>query len=529
MIRIRQIKIDVLKDNNDLLVDFILKKLKINRKQLIDYVIIKRSIDARDKSLIYYVYEVNVSVSNEAEVIKRVKSNDIFLSPSLDYQMVSSGNLKLNYRPIIVGSGPAGLFCAYILALKGYKPIVIERGECVEKRVETVEKFFKTGILNENSNVQFGEGGAGTFSDGKLNTLNKDENNRGRFVFETFVKHGAHPQILYSNKPHVGTDVLVNVIKNLREEIKSLGASIMYNSCLTDIIISDNKVSGIVVNNKDKISCDCLVLAIGHSARDTFKLLHDLNIDMKAKPFAVGVRVQHSQDFINLNQYGIKYAKVLPPADYKLTYTTKCGRGVYSFCMCPGGYVVNASSEDNSLAINGMSYSKRDSMNANSAIIVTVSPNDFGNNPLDGISFQRNLEEKAFKYGNGKIPVQLLKDYKNNVVSTGFLGLKPIFKGDYCFSNINDILPDFINDSIKEAFINFDKKIKNFSSDDTILAAVESRTSSPIKIIRNEFLESNIGGIYPCGEGCGYAGGITSASIDGVKVAEEIIKKYYYI
>lgn len=527
MIRVRQLKIEVTLDNKENLIKAISKKLKVSKDSIKDIKIKKQSLDARNKNEIYYVYEVDVSLDNENQVLKNNYNNqDIFISPKEDYNFKITGKEKLRKRPIVVGSGPAGLFVAYLLAENHYNPLVIERGEKVEDRIITVNTFWETGKLNPESNVQFGEGGAGTFSDGKLNTLVSDKDNRGKKVLETLVLCGAPHDILYSYKPHIGTDILTKVVKNMRNKIIEMGGEFLYNTCLTNIEINNNRIVGIEVNNKDKLECDTLVLAIGHSSRDTFKMLLDNNVNMEAKPFAVGVRVEHSQNMINESQYGEKYKNLLGSASYKLTYKSTNNRGVYSFCMCPGGYVVNSSSEENRLAINGMSNHNRDSENANSAIIVTVFPRDFGNNPLDGIKFQRLLEEKAYKLGKGNIPVQLLRDFIDNKISTTFKNVKPIFKGDYKFSNLNELLPNEINLALKEAFPYFGKKIKGFDNDDTILAGIESRTSSPVRIIRNDDFESNIGGIYPCGEGAGYAGGITSASMDGIKVAEAIAKKY---
>lgn len=526
MLRVRQIKVEVEQDNEENLRKAICKKIRISKEDILDVVIHKQSIDARNKEYIYYVYEVNVELKNEKEVLKKNKSADVLVAPVLEYKFDKIGTNKLKHRPVIVGAGPAGLFAAYILAENNYNPIIIERGQDVDNRISSVKKFWEEGVLNPNSNVQFGEGGAGTFSDGKLNTLVKDENNRGRKVFETFVKCGAPKDILYSYKPHIGTDVLVEVVKNMRKDIENLGGTFLYNTCLTNIQIEDNKLKSIEVNNSEIIECDALILAIGHSARDTFHTIYNLGLEMTAKPFAIGIRVQHSQDDIDIAQFGRKYKDILSPATYKLTYRASNNRGVYSFCMCPGGHVVNASSEEKRLAINGMSYNARDSKNANSAIVVTITPDDFGNEPLDGIEYQRKLEEKAYELGNGKIPVQLLKDFKNSTVSNSFGELKPVFKGTYQFADINEILPKDLSESIKEAFGDFGRKIKGFDKDDTILAAIESRTSSPVRIVRNEGFESNICGIYPCGEGAGYAGGITSAAMDGIKVAEEIGRRY---
>lgn len=526
MIRVRQIKIEVSSDNKNALLKAISKKIKLSSDKIKNYKIKKQSLDARNKNEIYYVYEMDIEVDNENEILKNRHSKDIMLVPNEEYLFEVSGSINLNNRPVIVGSGPAGLFAAYLLAKYNYRPLIIERGEKIEDRIKSVTDFWDNGILNENSNVQFGEGGAGTFSDGKLNTLVTDKYNRMKYVFEIFVDCGAPSEILYSYKPHIGTDVLRNVIKNMRNKIISMGGEFLYNTCLTNLDIKNEKLVGIEINNKNKIKCDTLILAIGHSSRDTFKMLMDNKISMEAKPFAVGIRVQHNQNMINESQYGNKYKDLLGSASYKLTYKASNNRGVYSFCMCPGGYVVNASSEKNHLAINGMSNHNRDSKVANSAIIVTIFPRDFGTNIMDGINYQKTLESKAYKLGNGAIPTQLLKDFYNNKDSTAFKTVTPAFKGDYAFSNLNKLLPVDINESIKEAFSYFGKKIKGFDSEDTILAGIESRTSSPVRIIRDELFESNIKGIYPCGEGAGYAGGITSAALDGIKIAEAIARKY---
>lgn len=521
MIRVRQVKVHV--DSNNL-IKKIATKLNIKESDIKNYRIIKESIDARDKNNLYYIYEVDVDVTNEDIILKNNISNDVLKSEIVDYNIEVTGTNKLEKRPIIVGSGPAGLFSAYYLAKLGYKPIIIERGEEVDKRIKSVEEFWNNNKLNTNSNVQFGEGGAGTFSDGKLNTLVKDKLGRKDEILKVFVEFGVDPSILYKNKPHIGTDVLVKIVKNMRDKIISWGGTYRFNTVLTDINIENNKITSIIVNNNEKIETDILILAIGHSARDTFKMLYDKKIVMSPKPFAIGIRIMHPQEMINLNQYG---TNKLGSADYKLTYKASNKRGVYSFCMCPGGYVVNASSELNRLAINGMSYSARDSKVANSAIVVTVSPDDYGTNPLDGVEFQQILEEKTYKIGNGNIPVQLYGDYKHNRISDKFY-FDPCIKGNYCFSNINEIFPNYINKSLKEAIENFNHKIKGFNREDAIISAIESRTSSPVRIERNELFESSIKGIYPIGEGAGYAGGITTSAIDGLKVVEIISKIYKF-
>lgn len=524
MIRVRQVKVDIDKKSKNEIVRKTALKLKIKENDILDLKIVKESIDARKKDNIQYVYEVDINVLNEIKILNKNKSNDVLKSEKKDYQFKITGDKVLKNRPIIVGSGPSGLFAAYFLASHGYKPIIIERGKKVEDRVLDVENFWKTGKLNTNSNVQFGEGGAGTFSDGKLGTLVKDKENRCQKVFEIFVQNGADEDILYVNKPHIGTDLLRTVIKNMRNQIINMGGTFKYNTILTDLIIKDDKLESIVVNNNEKINTYILILAIGHSARDTFKMLYEHHLKMQAKPFAVGIRIMHPQEMIDISQYGA--SNILPPASYKLTYQATNNRGVYSFCMCPGGYVVNASSENNMLAINGMSNHNRDSDVANSAIVVTVSPNDYGDHPLDGIEFQRKLENKTYQVGSGKIPIQLYKDFKQNKLSTEFGTFEPKLKGKYEFSNLNNIFPPYIIESLKEAIEYYDKKIKGFNRGDAVLAAIESRTSSPVRIERNEFFESNIKGIYPIGEGAGYAGGITTSAMDGIKVAEAIAKVY---
>ena len=393
-----------------------------------------------------------------------------------------------------------------------------------------MQHFWNTGVLNEESNVQFGEGGAGTFSDGKLNTGIKDTSGRIQEILKIFVQFGAPKEILYQNKPHIGTDVLEHIVAGIRNKIIELGGEVYFNSKLSGLIIKKGVLNGIYIQDTKtqqlkEHACSQVCLAIGHSARDTLKMLNDAGCGMIPKSFAVGIRIEHPQSFINYNAYGDCIYK-LPAADYKLTYQTKSKRGVYSFCMCPGGYVVNASSEKNSIAVNGMSYSGRNSSNANSALIVTVTPNDFGTNPLDGILLQRQMEQLAYQYGQKNIPIQLLGDFKANKTSTGIGVVVPCIKGSYAMSNMNLILPKFVSDSLKEAIEYYDTKIKGFNMDEAILSGVESRTSSPVKWIRDECGMATIKGLYPCGEGAGYAGGIISAAVDGIKTAEKMAQVY---
>lgn len=523
MIRIRQIKIPVSDDTEINYKKKCASRLHIKPSDIKNISIHKKSIDARKKPNIFYVYEFDVETTSEIEILNKNNDKDIFKTVDENYYFPHSGIEKLTKPITIIGSGPAGLFAAYILTENGYPVNIIERGEDVDSRVKTVEQFWDNNILNENSNVQFGEGGAGTFSDGKLNTMVKDPYHRQKKIFDIFIECGAPQEIAYLNKPHIGTDLLRKVIKNMRNKIISNGGTITYNSCLTDLVIKDNHIEKIEINHEQKIDTDILLLALGHSARDTFNMLYKKGLEMKAKPFAVGIRIQHLQKMINDSQYGNIN---MPPSSYKLTYQAKSGRGVYTFCMCPGGYVVNASSEKNRLAINGMSNYARETENANSAIIVTITPDDFGHHPLDGIEFQRKLEKAAYEIGLGNIPIQLYGDFKKNIKSKSLKEIKPVMKGKYQLSNIREIFSDSICEDIIEAIENFGQKIKGYNKESSIIAAIESRSSSPVKIIRDEFGESNIKGIYPIGEGAGYAGGITSAAMDGLKIAEEIAKKY---
>lgn len=514
MIRVRQIKVNVKNCSRDVLIGKVIKKLNIHKEDIIKFVINKKSIDARDKNNIFYVYEIDLVLKNENKI---KLSKDVFKVSEEKYNFVPDRNK--NISPVIVGAGPSGLFCAYFLAKAGYKPLVIERGEEIENRIKTVEKFWKSGILDENSNVQFGEGGAGTFSDGKLNTLVKDKNLRMKKVFEIFVKCGAPREIMYDKNPHIGTDILRKVIVNMRNKIIEMGGTFIYNSTLTDIICENNEIKKIEINNNKVLPCKTLVLAIGHSARDTFRMLYKRNLKMSAKPFAIGTRIEHSQDFIDKMQYG-ENRNYLPPANYKLTYQTPDGKGVYTFCMCPGGYVINSSSSNGLLVVNGMSNYKRDSKKANSAIVVTVNKKDYGEDIFSGINFQEKLEKLFYLKGNGKILIQTFEDFKNGTCYGKMNQYNPSIKGDFCYGNLSEVFPDFIKSAIISGIYDFDKKIKGFKSG--LLIGLETRTSSPIRIDRDDNLMSNIKGIYPCGEGSGYSGGITTSAMDGIKVFEKL-------
>ena len=549
MIRISQLKLDVGHTEGDLKTK-ICRVLRIKDEAILSYTRKKQSLDARKKPQLFYVYTVDVEVKNENELKKRIKrqnvSNIQFQPKEKAYFIEVRGVKPLAHRPVVIGTGPAGLFCGYELARLGYRPILLERGGSVDERLRDVEAFWNTGVLNTHSNVQFGEGGAGTFSDGKLNTLVHDSEGRNMRVLEIFVENGAPKEILYQNKPHIGTDILANVVKSMREYIISRGGEVRFHTQVIDLMTVEKegvpRLSGLKVLNgisqaeknileTENLETETAILAIGHSARDTFAMLKDLAVPMEAKSFAVGVRMEHPQSMVNLAQYGIEESPDLPPAAYKLTANLPNGRGVYTFCMCPGGYVVNASSEEKRLAVNGMSYHARDGINANSAVVVTVSPDDYESqgpdfDVLSGMEFQRRLEEAAYQAGKGSIPVQLFEDFCNNRPSLGASEILPQMKGGYTWGNVRAIFPEEIAESLEEGIRSFGKRLKGYDRTDAVVSGVESRTSSPVRVLRDETMQSRIRGLYPCGEGAGYAGGITSAAMDGLKVTEAIAAEY---
>lgn len=543
MIRITQVKIHT-EHTEEQLQKKAADILRIPVKDILQMNIVRQSVDARKKPDIFYIYTLDIAAANEERIIKNCRKKkgaegQIQKVEANEYRFPESGGKKQEYPTVIVGTGPAGLFCGYFLALHGYRPILLERGKDVDARQADVEAFWNGAPLNPSSNVQFGEGGAGTFSDGKLNTLVKDRDGRNQAVLKTFVSFGAKESILYEAKPHIGTDVLRTVVKNMRSEIIRLGGQVRFESRMTEILIRNQQVAGVVVNGREEIPCKQMVLAIGHSARDTFSMLYEKQIPMSAKAFAVGLRVEHPQRMINESQYGMEDPGRLGAAPYKVTAKAGNQRGVYSFCMCPGGYVVNASSEEGRLAVNGMSYSGRNGENANSAIIVSVGPEDFGqDHPLAGMAFQRTLEERAFRLGRGKIPAQRYGIYKEcvekdctqeelspkRVQELTEAGFQPGCKGAFRWADVSRILPGECNRAFVEGMESFGRQIAGFDREDAILLGVESRTSSPVRIHRDDTLQSEIRGLYPCGEGAGYAGGITSAAMDGIRVAEAIAK-----
>ena len=495
------------------------KLLHISENDISGLSVIRHSVDARKKSQVLEVFSVAVTTAEGVHV----RGDHPEYRPRVFEVKKASSSPKI--RPVVCGLGPAGLFAGYTLALAGWDPIIIERGRPVEQRQGDVEEFFRTGVLDTQSNVQFGEGGAGAFSDGKLNTRIKDTTGMNAFVLDTFIRFGAPEEIRYEAMPHVGTDVLSGVISGLREEIKRLGGAIRYECLLSDIVCDENGLTEIVLNDSERIPCDRLILACGHSARDTFAMLRQRGASMRAKEFAVGLRVEHPQSLIDRASYGENLSGSMPASPYKLTYRDKTsGRGVYSFCMCPGGFVVDSSSEKGMLCVNGMSYSKRDSGIANSAIVVSVGLEDFGgSDPLSGVEFQRRLEKKAFELAGGHIPQQLFADFKHGADTLSYGGYSSLTKGKSGFGRLDNLFSEDIKGAFIQGMSDFGNKIPGFDREDAILSGVEARTSSPVRIDRDEEFLSNIRGLYPCGEGAGYAGGIMSAAVDGIKTAKKVI------
>lgn len=520
MIRISELKLPV-GTEEDLLWKKAAKVLSVPVEQITELWIFKRSLDARKKEDIHYVYVVDVSVKKEKALLANIKNKKVSKTPDLSYHF-PEGSCRMEKRPVVAGFGPAGMFAALLLAQMGLRPIVLERGGDVDSRKAAVERFWRDGVLNMENNVQFGEGGAGTFSDGKLTTRIKDP--RCRKVLEELVAAGAPEEILYETKAHIGTDLLRDVVKNIRKEIERLGGEVRFFSKVTGLETANGRIEAVTINEEERLETDALVLALGHSARDTFQMLYDNGFSMEQKPFAMGVRIEHPQTMINMAQYGVA-AKDLPEADYRLTYTTEKGRGVYTFCMCPGGYVVAAASEEGRLAVNGMSEHARDGKNANSALLVQVFPEDFGDShPLAGVEFQRRLEEKAFQAGGGGYcaPIQTVGDFLRGD-KTPLGKVLPTYRPGTAAASMEYIFPKFMIEALREALPAMGRKLKGFDRSDAVLTAVESRSSSPVRILRDARGESrNIKGVYPAGEGAGYAGGIVSAATDGVRVAEQI-------
>ena len=495
--------------------------LRISNSKIRQLKIVRRSVDARKKPDVKIIYTVDVVVDgNEKKILKMSGCKRASVAP-ISYYKAPKNVPAPEKRPVVVGFGPAGMFAALILAQAGWKPLVLERGEDAQSRHAKVEKFFAEGVLDPRSNVQFGEGGAGTFSDGKLNT--GVNNPRISWILEQFVKAGAREEILYDAKPHVGTDVLLEVVQNIRRRIIALGGEVRFNTQVTGLKLDGTQLVGLTLENGETVECDTAVFAIGHSARDTFSMLLETGVPMEPKPFAMGVRIEHKQTTVDMSQYG-QVSPVLPPADYKLVQHLDDGT-VYTFCMCPGGYVVAAASEEGRVVTNGMSYADRDGENANAALLVTVNPEQFPyEGALGGMHWQRDIEEAAYNAsGSYRAPAQKVGDFLAGKASACAGSITPTYRPGVHWCDLHDVLPEKITRSLAEALPLLDGKLKGFSDADAVMTAPETRSSSPVRINRDESRQSVIRGLYPTGEGAGYAGGIMSAAIDGIMTAEAIL------
>lgn len=532
MIRLTEIKLPLNHAPEDL-TTAITTKLKISAEQVASFVMFKRGYDARNKRNIQLIYTLDITLTDSDlthDLLVQFESdNHVKATPDTSYKYVGQAPKDLTERPVVIGFGPCGLLAALTLAQMGFKPIIIERGNEVRQRTKDTFGFWRQRKLNTESNVQFGEGGAGTFSDGKLYSQVKDPNHYGRKVMTEFVKAGAPEEILFVSKPHIGTYKLVTMVEKMRAEIIALGGEIRFATRVDDLHITDSKVTGVTLNTGETLKTNHVVLAVGHSARDTFQMIHNKGVYVEAKPFSIGFRIEHKQSTIDQARFGDNAGnEILGAADYKLVHHCKNGRSVYSFCMCPGGTVVAAASEEGRVVTNGMSQYSRNERNANSAIVVGIDPErDYPNHPLAGIELQRQLETLAFELGGRdySAPAQTIGDFLKGKPDSELGDVKPSYTPGITLTDLSKALPDFAVDAIREAIPAFNKKIQGFASDDGLLTGVETRTSSPISIKRNkEFQSVNTKGLFPAGEGAGYAGGILSAGIDGIKVAEAVAK-----
>jgi uncharacterized FAD-dependent dehydrogenase len=529
MLRLTEIKLP-LDHPSEALRAAILKRLGVADVDLLDVHIFKRAYDARKKHALLLVYSVDVTAKDEAALLKKFRNDPhVKPSPDMDYQFVGHAPENLTERPLVVGFGPCGIFAALVLAQMGFKPIVLERGKAVRERTQDTWGLWRKKVLNPESNVQFGEGGAGTFSDGKLYSQIKDPRHLGRKVLTEFVKAGAPEEILYVSKPHIGTFRLVTMVENIRHEIEALGGEIRFQQRVTDVLIENGRVEGVVLANGETVKSRHVVLALGHSARDTFEMLHARSVHMEAKPFSVGFRIEHPQSLVDRARLGPNAGNpLLGAADYKLVHHARNGRTVYSFCMCPGGTVVAATSEVGRVVTNGMSQYSRNERNANAGIVVGITPADFpGDDPLAGMRLQRELEARAFELGGGdyRAPAQLVGDFLEGRPSQALGSVEPSYKPGVHLTDLATALPPYAIEAIREALPAFDRQIQGFAMKDAVLTGVETRTSSPVRVTRGDDFQSvNVRGLFPAGEGAGYAGGILSAGVDGIKIAEAVAR-----
>ena len=533
MIRINQLKMPLGHDRASLL-EKAARVLRVPSGEIEKLTIVKQSVDARKKPDIWYSYVVDIGIrqaglQKEEKLVRRLKDRNVAVHKEAPYRLPEPGTNLMASRPVIIGTGPAGLFCGLMLARKGYMPILLERGEDVDARTDRVARFWETGQLDPSSNVQFGEGGAGTFSDGKLNTLVKDTFGRNREVLRILTEFGGDPSILYVNKPHIGTDILRQVVKNIRRELISLGCDVRFGHRLTGLTVSGGVLAGIRVEGPTgpyRLPADALVLAPGHSARDTFTMLKEAGVPMEKKNFAIGVRVEHDQQAVSRQQYGPAFSK-LPPSDYKLACHLPSGRSAFTFCVCPGGQVVAAASRQGGVVTNGMSLRARDGANINGGLLVGVGPEDFPEaDVLAGVWFQERWEKAAFQLGGGgfRAPAQRVEDFLHKRPSQGPGAILPTYQPGVTWTDLEGCLPNFVSDTLRDALPLMDRKLRGFSVPDGVLTGVETRSSSPVRILRDEGCQSPLHGLYPCGEGAGYAGGIVSAAVDGIRVAEAVAR-----